>query len=57
MAFMSPAHKMGWCATAVRNESYVKVVRRVNIRHNLFLFKGGPLYHPFISLTGLKERP
>lgn len=40
MAFISPAHEMGWRATSVRNMFYVKLIRRVNIRHNLFLFKG-----------------
>lgn len=55
MAFISPAHETGWSVTSVRNMLYVKLIRRVNIRHNLFLFKGGKLHHPFMSLVGLKE--
>jgi hypothetical protein len=57
MAFISPAHEMGWRAMSVGNMLYVKLIRRVNIRHNLFLLRVGPLDHPFISLVRLKGRP
>lgn len=57
MAFISPAHKMGWSATSVRNMLYVKLITRVNIRHNLLLLRVGTLDHQFISLVRLKGRP